>query len=266
MKSTWTRTTLIVILLSVTILACQAGSGFPSLFATETPTVTMTPSVTPSPTSTPTPIPSATPTPLPTGFERKELSNGANLFTDYDAGYTFQLSKDWLALPATMKDIQDMAKKMEGSNPSMADAMRSLQSIDSDALRLMALNQNQDFNQGAMVTNVTVVIQQDAMVLALPLEFFINLNIEQIKAALPDAKVLSSKVYKNANGVEIGIIELEMKVKTNSGQSLTAYEKMVVIKTDTAMSMITFTGPVSRKEVLIQSLDEIIDTIKLLNP
>ena len=266
MKKNWLRIAFIVILLSTTILACQAGSAFPSLFATETPTVTMTPSVTPSPTATSTPIPSLTPTPLPTGVDKQELSTGDILFTDYDAGYTFQLSKDWLVIPATMEDLQDMSKTLEESNPDLAKAMRGLQSIDSDALRLMAFNQNRDLNQGTMITNVNAIIQQEDILMALPMDFFIDANVEQIKSALPGSKVLSSKIFENANGVEVGVIELELKANTTSGQSVTAYEKMVAIKTDTAFNLITFAWPNSRKDVLLPLFDEIINTIKLLNP
>lgn len=264
MKRNWFRVLFILTVLSFLALACGAGGPLMSLFATATPTSTVTPSITPSPTPTLTPTATLTPTPVPTGVQKTEQSDGNVLVTDYDAGYSFQISKDWLVLPATMEDLQKMADKVEAANPDMAKALRAMKFADANALRLMAMNQNKETQQGTALTNLNVVMQQDDLVLAFPLDFFIDLNVEQIKSALPTAKVLSSGVTKNANGVEIGYIEIELKVNSASGQSVTAYEKMIVVKTETAVSILTFAAPLSRKETVLPIFDEIIDTIELL--
>ena len=264
MKRNWFRILFILTVLSFLALACGAGGPLMSLFATATPTFTVTPSVTPSPTPTLTPTATLTPTPIPTGVQKTEQSDGSVLVTDYDAGYSFQISKDWLVLPATMEDLQKMADKVQATNPDMAKALRAMKFADADALRLMAMNQNKETQQGTALTNLNVVMQKDDLILAFPLDFFIDLNVEQIKSALPTAKVLSSGVTKNANGVEIGYIEIELKVNSASGQSVTAYEKMIVVKTDTAINILTFAGPSSRKETVLPIFDEIIDTIELL--
>lgn len=237
-----------------------------SLFATATPTSTVTPSITPSPTPTLTPTATLTPTPIPTGVQKTEQSDGSTLVMDYDAGLSLEISKDWLVVPVTVKDLQDLSKSLEASNPDMAKAMRSIQMVDSDAMSLMAFNQDKTTHEGAMVTNLNIVLQQQEMLLALPLDFFIELNAEQIKSALPGAKVISSGVTKNAQGVEIGYIELELKANTTSGQSVMAYEKMIVVKTKTAVSIITFAGPKSRQTDLIPIFDKVINTIQLLEP
>jgi hypothetical protein len=270
MKKNWSRITLVLMLLLVTNLACNAGNVLPGLFATETPTFTITPTftptLTPSPTSTSTPTPTLTPTPLPTGVSQAEKADGSTIVTDYDAGFTFEISKDWLVIPATVEDLQQMSETLKSSNPDLAKAMQGLKSVDSDALRLMALNQNKDTQQGTMITNLSVVIQQEAMILAFPMDFFIDLNVEQVKSALPGARVLSSGISENANGVEIGVIEIELKANTTAGQSVMAYEKLVFVKTGTAMCVFTFAGPNNRREALTPMFDEVIDTILLTQP
>lgn len=266
MKRNWFRILFILTVLSFLALACGAGGPLMSLFATATPTSTVTPSITPSPTPTLTPTATLTPTPIPTGVQKTEQSDGSTLVTDYDAGLRLEISKDWLVVPVTVKDLQALSKSLEASNPDMAKAMRSIQTVGSDAMRLMAFNQDKTTHEGTMVTNLNVVIQQQEMLLAMPLDFFIELNAEQIKSALPGTKILSSGVTQNAQGVEMGYIELELKANTTSGQSVTAYEKMVVVKTKTAMSIITFAGPKNRQADLIPIFDKVIDTIQLLEP
>lgn len=270
MKKNSFRTALAVMLLLVITLACNSANVLPGLFATATPTFTITPTftptLTPSPTSTSTPTPTLTPTPLPTGVSKVEKPGGGTVFTDYDAGFTLELSADWLVIPATVEDLEQMSEGLKASNPDLAKAMQNLKSVDSDALRLMALNQNKETQAGTMISNVNIVIQQEDLVMAFPLDFFLDLNVEQIKAALPGAKVLSSGISENANGVEIGVIEIELKASTTVGQSVTAYEKLVFIKTETAMCVITFAGPSTRREDVVPMFDEVIDTIRLIQP
>ncbi|MFZ5881700.1 MAG: hypothetical protein ACOY0R_20225 [Chloroflexota bacterium] len=272
MKKYGSRITLVILLLVVANLACSSANVLPGLFATATPTFTNTPTITPtftpSPTSTSTPTPTLTPTPtpLPTGVSITEKPGGGMSVTDYDAGYTLEISADWLVVPTTMEDLQKMSQGLQASNPDLAKAMKNMQAVGNDALRLMALNQNKATQSGTMITNVNIVIQQEAMILALPLDFFLDLNVEQIKAALPSAKVLSSSISKNANGLEIGIIEIELKANTTVGNSVTAYEKIVFVKTGTAMCVFTFAGPNALRETLVPRFDEVIDTIQLLEP
>lgn len=271
MKRNWSRITLAILLLGVASLACNSVN-LPGLFATATPTFTNTPTITPtftpSPTSTSTPTPTLTPTPtpLPTGVVKAGQPGGGTLVTDYDAGYTVEISADWLVVPATVEDLEQMSEGLKSTNPDLAKAMQGMKSVDTDALRLMAFNQDKATQSGTMITNVNVMIQQEAMILALPLDFFLDLNLEQIKSSLPSVKVLSSGISKNANGVEIGVIEIELKATTTVGNSVTAYEKLVFVKTGTAMCIFTFAGPNALRESLVPVFDEVIDTIQLFEP
>lgn len=270
MKYYWSRITLAVLLFVVANLACSSANVLPGLFATETPTFTITPTftptLTPSPTSTSTPTPTLTPTPLPSGVSKVEKPGGGTIVTDYDAGYSLEISKDWLVVPATMEDLQQMSEGLQASNPDLAKAMKNMQTVGNDALRLMAFNQDKATQAGTMITNLNIVIQQEDLILALPLDFFLDLNVEQVKTSLPSAKVLSSGVSKNANGVEIGVIEIELNANTTAGNSITAYEKLVFVKTETAMCIFTFAGPNALRATLLPGFDEVIDSIQLLEP
>ena len=75
-------------------LACQTPGPLNAIFATVTPTFTITPTATP--TNTP------SPTPLPTGVQFEEQSDQSTHIVDYDGGYSFTLSEDWIALPADL--------------------------------------------------------------------------------------------------------------------------------------------------------------------
>src|SRR5690349_13717889 len=93
-------------------LACQGAGPLSTIFATVTPTLTITP------TATPTNIPS--PTPLPTGVHFEEQPDKSTRIIDYDGGYTFELSEDWIALPADVNAIKDAIQKVSDSNPELA--------------------------------------------------------------------------------------------------------------------------------------------------
>lgn len=245
---------LFVLLLAV--LACQATAPIAAIFATETPTPTITPS----------PTPSLPPTPLPTGVVKEQLSNGDTRVTDYNAGYSLIISKQWLVIPATLEDLTVMASQMENSNPNMAEAIRVMRNFDPQALRLVAfLNDKVYYEQGS-ITNLNLIMVQNPTIAAMPLSMIVDANVDEITTTLPSAKILSSGVTKNKLGVEIGVVELELTLITEAGTAIIAYEKQIIIQTDAGISMLTFLGPKSQKEGLKPLFDVITDSVTLLEP
>lgn len=267
MKSIWLRVLSVLFLLVLPSMACDSGGLIPFL---PTPTLipTLPPTATPIPTSTPTlvptqtPPPTATSTPRPTGMAQTALADGV-LVTDYDAGFTFQFSREWMVVPITLEDLQGMSENLYASNPDLARSMQGVSGIQG-TLRLMAMSQNLNTIQDTMVTNLNVVMQQDAASLAFPLDTYISLSVQQLQSALSGVTVLSSGIHQNANGVEYGVIEIELQANTTLSTSVLAYEKLVYIKTPTAMITITLAAPASKRNVVTPIFDAIIASIQLL--
>jgi hypothetical protein len=252
-------------------LACSAGEAIP-LFAVPTlpPTLTAMPSLTPSPalaptlTSTPTliPLPPRTSTPRPAGLVQTAQTDGV-LVSDYDAGLAFQISSQWMVIPVSINDLQNLSRDLLASNPDLARSMKSVTGSQG-SLRLMALNQNPETLQETMVTNLSVIMHQDAVLLSYPMDVYVEQNVQQLRSAVAGMTVLSSGVYQNINGVEYGMIEFQLQANTAPGTSVTAYEKLVFVKTSTAMSTLTFAAPDSKRETVTPIFDVIINSIQVL--
>lgn len=252
-------------------LACSAGEAIP-LFAVPTlpPTLTSMPGFTPGPvmaptlTSTPTliPLPPRTSTPSPAGLVQTAQADGV-LVSDYDAGLAFQISAEWMVVPVSITDLQNLSRELLANNPDLARSMQSVTGSQG-SLRLMALNQNPETLQETMVTNLSIIMHQDAALLAYPMDVYVEQNKQQLQSAVAGMTVLSSGVYQNTNGIEYGMIEFELQANTAPGTSVTAYEKLVFVKTSTAVSTLTFAAPSSKREIVMPIFDKVINSIQVL--
>ncbi|RJP47690.1 MAG: hypothetical protein C4583_16195 [Anaerolineaceae bacterium] len=247
------------------ILACQAGGPIAAIFATDTPTPTNTPSPTPTPTVTPTPTFTPTPTPLPTGVEFETQTDETVVVTDYDNHYRMTLPKGWIVIPLTTDDFFAMADKLAGTNPELSEAIAAIQKIDSDAIRLVALNENPKYIQSGFTTNITITAVEDKLMSTMPIPFITAMLEDSMEKN--GAKVLTSSanVLESKSGVEIGIVETEQTAVTATGMRVTAYSKYLVFQVAGKVVLVQLATPTDFRDELNPILESIAESIQILD-
>lgn len=254
-----------ILALVLSSLACQAGEPIAAIFATDTPTPTITPSPTPTPTITPTPTFTPTATPLPTGVKFETQADETVLVTDYDNHFQLVLPKGWIVIPLTADDFAAMADKLAETNPDLTEAIAALQKIDSDVIRLVALNENSKYIEGGFATNITVTAVEDKLMSTMPIPFITAMLEDSMEKN--GAKILTSgaNVLESTSGVEIGIVETEQSMVTSSGMRVTAYSKYLVFQVGGKVVLIQLATPANFRDDLNPVLESIAETIKILD-
>lgn len=252
----------LTIFIALLALACNSTGPIANIFATPTFTSTVTPSA--SPTITPSPSPSASPTPLPTGIMIEKLTGETTRVVDYDMGYFLVLNKDWLPLNADSESIKEAMDAAGKENPELATAREYIENIlRDDAVRLLAFNTDKRYREGGFITNLVILTMQDSILEAMPLDLFIELNVEEINRKGSNAKMVTSGVAENNNMVAFGYIILDNNA-FQDGRTLPVRQFIVVIKVETAMVFFTLTIPNSVEGTAEIVYQDFLDSLYLL--
>lgn len=252
-----------VALLTLTVLSCSGASGIPNFFATETPTPTSTftptPTLTPSPTLTPTEIPSATPTPLPTGINVEKQSDGTTLFVDYDNKFKFILPADWVVIPFKKDSLAETMSQLAEENPQLAAAAKSLENMDPEMFRLLAINKNSKFLKNTFASNLNVTAYENELLAAMPLEFISGALEQQFENQ--GAKVLTHdvNVVENSHDVAMEYIEIEQTISGNKIE-----QRVLMFQSNEKLIMFAFTALPQFSKELFAEANSIGGSVELL--
>ena len=256
-----------VMILALTAIACQGVAGF-NPFATATPTLNLT--YTPSPTSTPSPTATQTatktpsPTPLPTGAITEEQSDGSTLFVDYDNQFQFNIPAAWFVIPLSSEDIGSIITSLSEENPQFKDIAAAFAQMDPDVIRVIAVNEDTKYVVNGFSTNLTVTAVEDKLLSAMPLDFVTGAVEESLKQS--GASIVSNQelATENANGVEIGFLEYQQTAPTVTGATIQAHSKILIFHSNGKLIMIQLATPEQFVEEVSPVLDQILDTVELM--
>lgn len=268
-KNNIRRLSLFMGILALATLACQGGAGF-NPFATETPTPTLTftpsPTYTPSPTATQTPTETPSPTPLPTGAITEEQSDGSTLFIDYDNHFQFNIPDTWFVIPLSSSELSTIINNLSAKNPQFKDIAAAFAQLDPDVIRVIAINEDTKYIANGFSTNLTVTAVEDKVMSSMPLDMVTGVIEESLKQG--GATIISNEEFAkdNANGVEIGLLEFQQTAPTATGASVQAQSKMLIFNSDGKLIMIQLATPKQFAGEVLPVLDQIVDTVKLLEP
>lgn len=262
----------LMILTSIVVaasLSCGV-SGIAGMFATATPTPTSTftptATFTPSPTPTSTPTSTPTATPLPTGVTSDARTDGSTLFTDYDNQYQLVLPDGWLVIPLSVGDIADILEKITEEKPELRDTAAAFSQLDPDVIRVIAINEDRKYMFSGFSTNLTVTAIEDKLMSSMPLDFVTGAVEESLKQQGATLVSEFQPASKNANGVEIGTFEFQQETPTATGARVKAQSKTLVFQSNGKLIMIQLAVPQQFAGELIPVLDQILETIKLIEP
>jgi hypothetical protein len=258
-----------IMVLVLVMISCQSVASF-NPFATETPLPTLTftssPTLTPSATATQTPTQTPSPTPLPTGAITEEQSDGSTLFMDYDNQYQFTIPEAWFVVPLSSGDISNILDRLSEENPQLKDTAAAFAQLDPDVIRVIAINEDTKYLFNGFSTNLTITAVEDKLMSSMPLDFVTGAVEESLKPG--GATIIENQEFasSNANGVEIGTIEFQQTAPTAAGTSVPVHSKLLIFQSGSKLIMIQLTTPKQFAKDLFPVLEQIKDTIKLIEP
>jgi hypothetical protein len=155
---------------------------------------------------------------------------------------------------------------MAEENPDLAEVAKGFEYLESDAIRVIALNENPKYIADEFGTNISVVALEDKVLSAMPMEFITGAIEESVTregvTLLPDGV----NVENNPNGVEIGWIDSLQTAPTASGKQIEVRSRIVLFKTDGKLIMITMAVQKQFAEELLPVLDQVVASIDTLDP
>ncbi len=256
-------------ILVLAALSCSGLSDVSSLLATDTPTPPLTftpsPTLTPSPTSTPslTPSPSPSPTGLAAGSKTEEQADGSTLFTDYDNHYQVTLPKGWFILPFSSEDMANILQSMSDKNPEFKQMVESFKNLDPDVIRIMALQMDSKYMQGGAAPNLSVLAIDNKAMSSMPMDIVLGTLEQSFKQQGADVSS-SGSTMTNANGVEMGSIDYQQLVPSPSGSKIRVRYRTILFQSGDKMIMVQLGTPKDYIEEFLPVMDQIADSVKLL--
>jgi hypothetical protein len=242
-------------------LACGVAD-IPNPFATDTPTPTLT--FTPSPTSTPSPTPTSTPTntptatPRPTGVATESLSNGKNLFIDYDNKYQLTLSDEWVIIPIDKADLDAMLTKLSKENPDLAKSAEAFKNLDANVVRMVALNSNRDYLSNGNATNINITALSNPMLATMPISFITGALEESFTKQGMKVLTTGVNIIDNTQGLDVEYIDIEQSLKGAKIQ-----QRIILFQSNEKLIMITISTMPQFKDKIFQVAEEIGTSIEL---
>ncbi len=238
-------------------VGCRAGAIIPNLFTTATPTPTAT--FTPGPT----PLPTATPTPLPAAVVTQSQPDGTTLVRDYDNHYELTLPGNWAVIPLTREDLARLVEQAAAQNPEFADTLEAFKKLDPETFRLIGLNSDQKYESGRYPTIMSITAISDPVASSMPMSFVTALVEDNV---LKGSKDSTWTVITNANGLEIGVVEGSLAIAAPQGGIANTRTKLIVFRANKKLIMIQIITPAEFGDEVLADGDQIIDTIKLMEP
>jgi len=258
---------LLYLLFSVSALAAASlscgVSDVSNLFATDTPTptLTFTPTLTstPSPTATSTPTRTPTSTPLPSGISTEKLSDGSTLFIDYDNRYQMTLPEEWVIIPIAKEDLEVVLEELGREDPDIAQAAQAFKNLDSDVLRMAALNRNAEYLVGGYASNITVTAIDEPVFAVMPLSFITGALEESFTQQGIKVLTTGMNVIENASGAEVEYMDVE---QTLSG--IRVLQRIVVFQSNEKLILVTISTTQQFKDKIFQMAEQIGSSVELI--
>ena len=215
---------------------------------------------------TPTPIPTETLIPTPVissyGTSLTKRDDGSALFTDHRAGIQILFPANWLAMRVGEPEYYQAWEKEGAQNPNLLDAITSIQNLDLNTFRITAYDIHPEHVLYDNIPKINIVfLQGDSRTLKK-----VDYDERTRTSILKDYKSLPSEFKKTSTDLEILIISHQWQSTATANQPYIGYYKGIVFKVPDGTMFIDLFIPLDQKEPLELELDQIVDSVTLLNP
>jgi hypothetical protein len=172
----------------------------------------------------------------------------------------------WFVIPVSAEDIVERLERAYETNPQFKEQAEAFARMDPDVIRIVALNQDTKYIVNGFATNLTVTAIEDPLVSSMPLNFVTGVveeSLEQQNATLVSGEELTSE---NRNGVEIGAIAVEQTALTATGAKILVHSTMILFQSNGKVVLVQVAVPKSLAAEILPVMDQIRNTVKLLEP
>ncbi len=236
--------------------ATQTAQANPS---TSIPLPTLTETTAPTSTTTPQLIFSSYNTAL------RQQADGSTFFVDQKLGYELVTPSGWTAFRINEPEFYKMWELPESANSSVLGNLTSIQAMDPNIFRLFAYDLRNGHVQIDALTTIDVSWTQDSNNYS---KFISGLQRSYSRFYLSN-KVLSSQIETTSSGLEVNIVEFEIKMKDlmKGGTNIEViYEKQIIFKVPTGMIAVRLDTTYDLKDTLMPEFDQIKESIKVNMP
>ena len=253
------------------LVALSLLATAPACSPTPTPVVTSAPTDAPALASAPTPgaglasTPTETPTVTPrpsTGLATEKQPDGSTIFFDFDNGYRVTFPAEWIVVPLNGADLATVLETVSQTNPDLPAATEDcLGGTEPETIRAVALYFKAEFISRGFVPNTGIIRVDDPLAAKIPMNYLLpNVVSDREK----DGTVTSSEVRENADGLKIGVLEVETDCKSATNETVSLAQRVAVFQTSNTAVALAFSAQAEFSDQLMPIADAIIASIELL--
>jgi hypothetical protein len=213
---------------------------------------TATPSVVPTLTLTPTPKISSA------GSSLENLADGSVRFTDHLAGMQMIFPSVWLVFRVGEPEYYAAWEKQGMKNPQLQNVFASLNTLDPKVLRVVAFDLREDHMPDGLVTASSVVFLAGD---TLPLEEW-----EKTRKAKPNPCAGFKFISSGYSQTDSDIRTLVMDVSCSTAGDASVYYRDVYFSLSSGTVHLSFETNLGYKDDPLHELEQVINSIRLLNP
>lgn len=213
-------------------------------------------------TATPSPTLTQTPTLPPrislNGTSLVVSEDQSILFTDHKLGYQITIPAGWLAVRLNEDEYyQAFSLEAVAQNPAITDFLARIQTLDSNLVRLVAIDLQADSADG-LLSGFTVLLQHEK----------IKTIDDWVIAHHADARkingyqFLSSQSQETASGIKVVVRE----EKFNPARAGTKYTRKILLTLPSGILVIDFETDLDTKDTNLPGFEQVVDSLALLNP
>jgi hypothetical protein len=181
---------------------------------------------------------------------------------DFDNGYTVTLPAGWTVVPLSGLDMTTILETVAESNPGLPDAPTDcFGDIEPETIRAIALYPKEEFVTDALAPNIGVVRIDDPLAAKIPMNYLLpNVVSDREK----DGTVTGSEIRETAEGLQVGVVNVEADCPTPSGAIVPTVQRVGVFQTSKVAIAMALMVQAEFADDLLPVADAVIASIKLL--
>jgi hypothetical protein len=162
------------------------------------------------------------------------------------------LTEDWVIIPVAKEDFEVVLDELGREDTNIAQPAERFKDLESDILRMAALNRKSEYLVGGYASNITVTAIEDPIFSVMPLSFITGALEESFTQQ--GIKVLTTgvNVIENPNGMDVEYMDVEQSLS-----GLKVQQRVVVFQSNKKLILITISTPPQFKAEIFPMAEQI---------
>lgn len=224
------------------------------------PTSTITP--TPTPEATNTSVFASAPTVLRPTVTPRSLDSGWKFIEVASDGYGVALPPNWQKVDFDATKLSEMLKTLNDKNPQFASLISSQsQQLVAANVKFFAFDLSSEALSSGFVTNANIL--RDSLTFSVPLDTYVQLNVQNLQKSAAVSKNLSHKRVTLASG-DAEQVQYQLSLTTSQGKTTASTMQYLMIHNGAGYVM-TFTTTPDKEKNYSPIFQKIAQSLQWLN-